>query len=264
MGNAHNYRYLFGPVPSRRLGRSLGIDLVPSKTCTENCVFCQVGPTPATTLERREYVPVADVLAEFRAWHAGGGTADAVTLSGAGEPTLHARFGDVLDGIGALCPVRRVLLSNGTLLHVPAVREGARRADVVKVSLSAWDEASFRVVNRPHGDLHFDVVLAGMVAFRAMFDGVLWLEVFALAGLNDNEEAMRRIAALAAPLRPDHVHLNTVVRRPAEPTARAVPVGTLESLRGLFEPVAEVVASVPGGDGQADAGATRNSWRRGG
>ena len=120
-----SYRYIFGPVPSRRFGRSLGVDLVQLKTCSFNCVFCQVGATRRTTLERREYVPVESVLAELADWLAQGGTADVITLSGSGEPTLHSRFGDVLERIGELTPVRRVLLTNSSLLHLPAVRAGA-------------------------------------------------------------------------------------------------------------------------------------------
>jgi len=230
-------------VPSRRLGRSLGVDLVTLKTCSYNCVFCQVGRTPHTTRERAEYVPVADVIAEIKDWLDAGGSADVITLSGSGEPTLHLRFGEVLERIRSLTTIPTVLLTNGSLLHLPAVWEGARHASIVKVSLSAWDQTSFEIVNRPDPGLRFEDVVAGLRRFRAEFSGELWLEVFALGGVNADEDGMRRIAAIARGIRPDRIHLNTVVRPPAEATAVPVSVAALERLAGLFAPRAEVVAS---------------------
>ena len=149
------YRHVFGPVPSRRFGRSLGVDLTPLKTCSFNCVFCQLGPTPRTTLERREYVPVQSVKNEILRWRDAGGTADYATLSGSGEPTLHSGFGEVLRFLKAELPCSAVLLTNGSLLHLPEVRAAAAEADVAKLSLSAWDDDSFRQINRPHPDLDF-------------------------------------------------------------------------------------------------------------
>jgi len=237
------YRHIFGPVPSRRLGRSLGVDLVALKTCSFNCVFCQVGRTPRTTLERAEYVPVDDVLEEVRDWLDTGGSADVITLSGSGEPTLHARFGEVLAGIRALTDIPTVLLTNGSLLLLREVREGAANASIVKASLSAWDQVSFEAVNRPDRGLRFEDVAAGLRQFRAEFEGELWLEVFALAGINADEDGMRRIAGMVRDIRPDRVHLNTVVRPPAEAAAVPVSVALLERFAGLFTPRAEVIAA---------------------
>jgi wyosine [tRNA(Phe)-imidazoG37] synthetase (radical SAM superfamily) len=238
-------RYLFGPVPSRRLGRSLGIDLIPLKTCSFNCLFCQLGRTAAAglTLERREYALVAEVVAEFDAWLAAGGTADTVTLAGSGEPTLHSRFGEVIDAAHARCPVRTALLTNSSLMSLPEVREAAARSDLVKVSLSAWDQASFLAINRPHPALVFAEIAEGLRLFRQQFTGELWMEVFVVAGLNDTIADMRRIAALAEPIRPDHIHLNTAVRPPAEATAGAVAADRLAQLAAVFTPPAEVIAS---------------------
>ena len=170
------YRYLFGPVPSRRLGRSLGVDLTPHKTCTLDCVFCQLGRTTHKTMTRKEYVPVDAVLAELDAWFKDKGQTDVITLSGSGEPTLHSGFGEVLRFIRCRTPFPAVLLTNATLLSLPEVQEAASLAHIVKVSLSAWDRASFGSVNRPHPDITFDQVLAGQKAFRARFRGqFFWL-----------------------------------------------------------------------------------------
>jgi wyosine [tRNA(Phe)-imidazoG37] synthetase (radical SAM superfamily) len=152
-------------VPSRRFGRSLGIDLTPHKTCSLDCVFCQLGRTPEKTLERKTYVPTGDVIDEIDHWLQTDGNADYLTLSGSGEPTLHAEFGRVLAHLRRQ-PIPSVLLTNGTLLDRPEVREAAALARVVKVSLSAWDQKSFEWVNRPHRQLEFTTLVDGMKAFR--------------------------------------------------------------------------------------------------
>ena len=229
--------YLFGPVPSRRYGRSLGIDLVPMKTCCYDCVFCQLGPTPVTTLERRDYVPLRDVLAELDAWLATGEQADVLTLCGGGEPTLHAHFGDVLARIRALGRPS-LLMSNGALLWDPAVRDAACLADRVKVSLHFWDEASFRATVRPHPGLTFARVYQGLLDFRAQFPGKLDLEFFALPGLNDAPDQLNAVLPLAEALRPDTATVNSAVRPPADAAVRDEPPEALAHLRRLFAAVA--------------------------
>jgi wyosine [tRNA(Phe)-imidazoG37] synthetase (radical SAM superfamily) len=241
------YRYLFGPVLSRRIGRSLGIDLVPSKICSFDCPYCQIGRTVERTLERREYVPTADVLAELDDWLARGGEADCVTLAGSGEPTLHTRFGDVLAGIRSRTPCRTALLSNGSLFSLAEVRAAACRADIVKGTLSAWDEASFRAIHRPHPGLDFERFLGGLRSLRAAFAGEFWVEVFLVPGVNDRRDDVARIAALVNGLRADRVHLNTAVRPPADAGVAAVAADALERLAGLFVPAAETAAVRPPG-----------------
>ncbi|MBN2032872.1 MAG: radical SAM protein [Deltaproteobacteria bacterium] len=236
------YRYLFGPVPSRRFRRSLGVDLTPRKTCTLDCVFCQLGRTTHKTMTRKEYVQVEAVIGELDAWIKAKGNADYMTLSGSGEPTLHSGFGEVLRFIRSRSSIPAVLLTNGTLLYLPEVQEAASYAHVVKVSLSAWDQASFAWVNRPHPDLSFHQIVEGQKAFRAHFKGQLWLEVFLVAGMNALPSEVAKIAALAEAIRPDRIHLNTAVRPPAEDFAASVPRNRLEPLSLLFCPKAEVIA----------------------
>lgn len=240
------YRHIFGPVLSRRLGRSLGVDLTPLKTCTLNCLYCQLGRTTALTIERKSYVPVMEVFEELRHWRETGGTADCVTLSGSGEPTLHKDFGDVLSFIKRELGLPAVLLSNGTLFHLPDVRAAAQNADIVKVSLSAWDEASFQQIHRPHPTLSFEAHVEGIRAFREVFSGLLWVEVFLIAGIH-TEDLVRRLAAIAERLRPDAVHLNTAVRPPAEPEVRPFSREEMEALSPLFKPPAIVVARFSSG-----------------
>jgi len=262
---ADGYRYLFGPVPSRRFGRSLGIDLVPFKTCTLDCLFCEVGVTSCATTERRTYAPVAAILSEFDRWLAAGGRADVITLTGSGEPTLHAGLGDVVRGLRARGMFRIALLTNSTLLHLPEVRRDVALVDLVKASLSAWDEASFARLHRPVAGVTFAGLVDGLTALRAMFEGELWLEVMVVRGFNEQPAQVRRIAALANPLRADRIQLNSVVRPPAHAGTTAVATDDLAGLCGFFDPRAEVIAPVTGkvaGDALTDPGVVEMLARR--
>ena len=252
------FRYLFGPVPSRRLGRSLGVDLTPFKTCSFDCIFCQLGQTTNKTIHRAEYAPMWHVESEINAWIENGGTADYITLSGSGEPTLHTRFGEVLRFVRDRTAIPTALLSNGTLFSMPEVREAAKCAHTVKLSLSAWNQSSFEHVNRPHPDLRFECVVAGQRAFREEFEGALWIEVFLILGMNSEPRDVEKIAALVKAIGPDEVHLNTAVRPPAEERALAVPQKEMESLVGLFTPVAKVIAEYPS-DKSADVEANEGT-----
>jgi len=240
-----DFRYLFGPVLSRRYGHSLGADLSLPKTCTLDCRFCQLGPTAATTVTRTDRPPIGDVLDELRRWFAEGRAADFVTASGSGEPTLHLHFGDLFRFVRAETPCRSLLLSNGTLFTLPDVRRDAALADVVKLSLHAWNQASFEQVVRPHPLLRFDAILDGYRAFRQTFAGRLDLEVFVIPGVNDAPEQAARIAALAATFAPDVVALNTAVRPPADGTVAACPPERLRALAALFGPAAHESGNEP-------------------
>ena len=235
-------RYLFGPVPSRRFGRSLGIDLTPFKTCSLNCVFCQLGRTTRQTVERRDYVPTSAVLTEIDDWLETDGEADVVTLSGSGEPTLHSGFGEVIEFIRSRSNIPVLLLTNGTMLHLPEVRDAAAGANMVKVSLSAWDEESFQAVNRACTGVTFNQLVEGEEAFRKAFLGKLFLEVFLLRGINSTPADVKKIAAFAGRIGPDRVQLNTAVRPPAEDFAAALPRRRMAELVELFSPPAEVIA----------------------
>ena len=235
------YRHLFGPVPSRRFGRSLGVDLTPYKTCSLDCVFCQLGKTTKKTILRTEYVPTDLVCGELADWLEAGGTADYITLSGCGEPTLHSRFGDILAFVREKSSISSVVLTNGTMLHLPEVREAAALADVVKISLSAWDDDSFEWVNRPHPQLRFAQLVEGERTFRREFRGELWMEVFLVGGMNSTPRDVRKIASLAKEIQPDRIQLNTSVRPPAEEFVTPLSRGQMEELAGLFQPAAEII-----------------------
>jgi wyosine [tRNA(Phe)-imidazoG37] synthetase (radical SAM superfamily) len=201
-----------------------------------------LGRTRNKTVTRQEYVPIHQVLPELEDWLKTGGKADYITLSGSGEPTLHSRFQDVIRFIHKNSKIPAVLLTNGTMLHTPEVREAASQADVVKVSLSAWDEASYEWVNRPHPKLAFDQLVEGQKLFRKQFKGALWMEVFLVWGINSTPDDVRKIAALAKEIGPDRVHLNTAVRPPAEAFAEPLSKERMAQLAYLFQPPAEVIS----------------------
>ena len=238
-------KYLFGPVPSRRYGRSLGVDLAVPKTCTLSCRFCQLGPTPHTTVTRTETPDIDAVWTELREWLAQGNTADYITESGSGEPTLHLRFGDLLRRVRNETNCRSLLLSNGSLFFLPEVRRDALAADVVKVSLHAWDQASFETVNRPHPSLRFQAIIDGYRAFREAFTGRLDVEVFLIPGVNDRDDQAAKIAALVASFAPDSVTLNTAVRPPADSSINPCPPERLEALLPLFGPHTHIGGKEP-------------------
>ncbi len=237
-------RHVYGPVPSRRLGRSLGVDLVPLKTCSFNCVYCQLGATPRTTLKRAEYVPTDEVVEQVRARLAEGPPVDYITLAGSGEPTLNYSFGSVAERIREFAEAPIALLTNGSLFHLPEVRGACRAIDVVIPDLDAGDEQTFQLINRPHPDLTLEKLVGGLRALRDEFAGEIWLEVFLALGLNTADADVEKLQGQIERIRPDRVDLNTAVRPAAEQFVRPVPPERLEEIRRMLGPKAEVIADV--------------------
>ncbi|MFW6152479.1 MAG: radical SAM protein, partial [Verrucomicrobiota bacterium] len=235
------YKHLFGPVPSRRFGRSLGIDLTPYKTCSFDCIFCQLGRTTNKTVKREEYVPTSEIIEELDDWLKNDGAADYITLSGSGEPTLHSEFGKILEYIRAVTTIPAVLLTNASLLHLPEVRRAAASANVVKASLSAWDQLSFEHINRPDRSIKLKNIVEGLWSLRSEFNGEIWIEVFLVWGTNTVAADISRIAELVKAVEPNHVQLNTAVRPPSEEYAFAVPPKDMEKISELFDPPDEII-----------------------
>ena len=234
MGN-----YLFGPVPSRRLGRSLGVDLVPYKTCSYDCIYCQLGRTTRKTIRRKQWVPIDEVIASLRDKLST--PPDYVTLSGSGEPTLHCRIGEVIDRIKSMTDVPVAVLTNGSLLWQEEVRSQLLDADGVIPSLDAADDTVFRRVNRPHGDISFERMVLGLLSFRQQFRGEFWLEVFLLAGDTADDAHVASLAEIARQIAPSRIQLNTVTRPAVESFALAVSEPRMHQLARRFNPPAEVI-----------------------
>ena len=241
--------FAYGPVPSRRLGLSLGVDPVAAKSCPYDCLYCQLGPTLAPTAERREFYPVRDIVADVTRKLERGPRPDHITLGGSGEPTLHAGLGEIIRSIKAATDVPVALLTGGALLHDPTVRAEAALADVILPSLDAGDEELFALVNRPGPSLPFATMMEGLVALRREYAGPMWLEVMMLAGLSETPARLAALAAQVQRIRPDRVQLNTPVRPAKSPLARPIPADRLAALCAAFTPHAEVIADFEKGVG---------------
>ena len=242
-GKTNNpHAHVFGPVPSRRLGRSLGVDVVPYKVCSLDCVYCQVGRTTIKTVTPRTFAPVTTIIREVREKLKSVPRPDYITLSGSGEPTLCADLGQLIDRIKGVTDVPVAILTNGTLLYQREARAACMRADLVIPSLDAGDEAMFRRINRPAPELTLEHVVNGMIAFREEYTGRIWLEVFLVKGINDTLLHAKRIRALAERIKPDKIQLNTAVRPTAREGISALSEERLRALCKFFGPKAEVIA----------------------
>jgi len=239
---AESGKYLYGPVPSRRLGLSLGVDIVPFKTCTLDCIYCQLGKTTCKTLQRKEYVPVDDVLAELKGLLDAGLKADYITIGGSGEPTLHSGLGRLITGIKKLTDIPVAVLTNGTLFFLPEVRADCASADVILPSLDAGDQKTFDSINRPDEKITFDHLVDGLCALRKEFTGRIWLEVFCIERFNTDNPQIAQIAEAIQKINPDKVHLNTAVRPTAEPDVVKVTAEKLERIARQLAPNCEVIA----------------------
>jgi len=207
------YKYLFGPVPSRRLGISLGVDLIPKKVCSLNCVYCEVGKTTKLTLERMEYVKYDKVIAELKQFMSNKPKIDYITFSGSGEPTLNSRIGDILNHIKENYPeVKTAVLTNGTLLSDKKIRNELINADVILPSLDAASQAAFEKINRPDPKLEIEPYIQGLIDLRKEYKKKIWLEVFILKNYNDSKEELDLLKEAILRINPDSVQLNTLDR----------------------------------------------------
>ncbi len=237
------YKYLFGPVPSRRLGLSLGIDLVPFKTCTLDCIYCQLGPTTRQTILIAEHVAVDEIIGELGQWLDSGGHADWLTLSGSGEPTLNIRLGDVIEFAKRNSDIPVAVLTNGTLLWDEQVREDACQADLIIPSLDSATPEGFQRINRPSPRLTLERVIEGIATTARECSGEMWLEVMAVQGFNDSPQELAALRGAVGFINPTRVQMNTVIRPPAEASARPLSPERLQAFAQAISPNAEVVAA---------------------
>ena len=227
--------YLFGPVLSRRLGLSMGVDLLKYKTCNLDCVYCELGRTACLTTCRDRFVPRQKVLKEIELRQ--GEPFDHLTFAGSGEPTLSLDLGEIVAQAKEIVDSPVAVITNSTLLSSPSVRREVAAADVVLPSLDAASQAAFLAVNRPASGLYAKDMIQGLKDFRKGFSGEIWLEVMLVRGINDQEAEL--IARAAESTQPDRIQLNTVVRPPAEPV-QALSEEEMQRMLEIF-PGAELI-----------------------
>lgn len=211
-------KHVYGPVPSRRLGRSLGVDPIPLKTCNWNCVYCQLGRTKPYAPVRKEFYPAKEVLDEVgeALKHLALERLDYITLVGSGETLLYSAIGELIRGIKDLTPIPVAVITNGSLLHQPEVRAELMTADAVLPNFDAATSDGFTRINRPHPSCSYHDQLEGLCSFREEYEGKLWPEVMLVKDLNDTEDALKALANVFEIIRPDKVHLSLPIRPPAE------------------------------------------------
>lgn len=234
-------KYLFGPVPSRRLGISLGVDLTPYKVCSFDCIYCQLGKTTNKTIKRKEYVPVKSVLAELKTFLEMGHKIDYITLSGSGEPTLNSEMGWLIKEIKGLTDTPIAVLTNSSLLSNPKVRGELKQVDVVLPSLDAVSQSTFEQINRPHTKLSISDIMESLKKFTRHFQGEVWLEIMLVEGINDIDEELESMCIVLDMIDPKKIQLNTVVRPPSEGYAKPLSEDRMHEIAKLLD--AEVIAA---------------------
>ncbi len=234
--------HVYGPVPSRRLGYSLGVDILPYKTCSLNCIYCQLGPSTTTTDEVDSYFNHEEILAQIKEAVSSGRRIDTITFSGSGEPTLNTLLGALIPQIKKATGIRVAVLTNSTLLTRKPVRRALMSADLVIPSLDAVTQDVFDKINRPHPSLRIEDIIAGLALFCREFKGKVWIEIMLVAGINDAPDHIGKLKQILATLHPDKVQLNTVIRPPAEDFAQALSQEKMEAIQRIMGPKSEIIA----------------------
>jgi wyosine [tRNA(Phe)-imidazoG37] synthetase (radical SAM superfamily) len=243
MATEKKWSYIFGPVPSRRLGLSLGVDVIPKKVCTLDCVYCEVGMTDKRALRRREYFPADAIIAEIEESLAGHSALDHITFSGSGEPTLNSKLGEIIRAAKQMTSIPVAVITNGTLCSLEDVRYDLAAADVVLPSLDAVSQDVFERINRPHPQLRIDQIIEGLKEFRKEYKGPIWLEIMLAKGYNDHESEILGLRDAVLQIQPDKVQLNTVVRPPSVPGVAPLSEARLKEIQALLGERCEIIGS---------------------
>jgi wyosine [tRNA(Phe)-imidazoG37] synthetase (radical SAM superfamily) len=232
------HRLLFGPVASRRLGLSLGIDVIPYKTCNMDCVYCECGKTTTLTNDRKEFYPPALINAELDAVLKDSPKLDSITFSGSGEPTLYSGLGSVINHLKKNHPSYRVtVLTNGLLMNRPDVRQDLMQADLVVPSLDAATREVFNRINRPVGPVDTAALIDSLASFKHEFPGKFWLEIFIIPGINDSDEELPALKNASLKIKPDKIHLNSLDRPGTEAWVKQASASDIYRIASFFAPL---------------------------
>lgn len=211
-----NFKYVYGPVPSRRMGLSIGISPIPKGHCNYSCVYCQLGRTRNMRNTRKEYFDYKDIIKELKVYLKDNIKFDVVTIVGEGEPTLYKDLGKLIIELKSLTDKPIAVITNGALLSDSQVREELKNADIVLPSLDATNEKMFKTINRPYGNIKFDDIVKGLEIFSKEYRGQLWIETMIVKGINDNKEFFLSLKELLKEIKYHKLYINAPVRPPAE------------------------------------------------
>lgn len=208
-----SHKYLYGPIHSRRLGRSLGVDVIPFKTCSLDCIYCECGATNDLTLERKEYFPTEEIIAALEKRLEEEPNLDYITFAGSGEPTLHSGLGRIINFIKEKYPMYKVaVLTNATLLNDTSVIKDVQKVDLIVPSLDAVSQEAFQKMNRPAANLTPETIISGIKNLVDNFKGEVWLEIFIIPDVNDHDEELALFRDTIKKLGIKKVQLNTLDR----------------------------------------------------
>lgn len=235
-------QHVFGPVPSRRLGYSLGVDIIPPKYCSYDCVYCQIGKTTHVETARKSFYEPGAIIEQVMGKVSSAAPIDVITFSGSGEPTLNADLGLMIREIKRKTPVPVAVITNGSLLSSKEVRGDLKEADIVLPSLDAVSQNVFERINRPHPSLDIRSVIEGLKAFRRGFDRQIWLEIMLITNVNDDPYDLEKMAQLVSTLNMDRIQLNTVTRPPSESSAVRLTDGALKEICAMLGPSCEIIS----------------------
>ncbi|MFW9829256.1 MAG: radical SAM protein [Candidatus Thorarchaeota archaeon] len=229
-------KYIYGPVPSRRLGTSLGIDPIPSKTCNYQCIYCQLGKTTNFTNIRKNFFPKKDIVAELEeAINLNKDGFDYITFVGSGEPTLYKDLKDLILKAKKLSNKPVCVITNGSLLYEKEIQIALKHSDVVLPSLDAGDEKNFIKINRPHRSIHFDKMIQGLIDFKKIFKGKFWIEVMLINGINDSKSELLKIKDKIELINPDRIDINVPIRPPVEDWVKIPDINIFSTLNEIFK-----------------------------
>lgn len=239
----YDFSHIYGPVPSRRLGFSLGIDIIPFKTCSFNCIYCQLGRTPHKTIKRKEYFPSSEIISQIEKVLSLGQYIDYITFSGSGEPTLNSKIGEIIRKIKKITSIPVAVLTNGSLLSLKSVRQALKASDLLVPSLDAAAQKTFAKINRPYPSLKIEKIIEGLKKFRRQYKGSIWLEIMLVKGVNNSPTHIKKLREAIDKIGPDKIQLNTVIRPPAEKFALALNSKELERVKKILGKKCEIIAN---------------------
>ena len=236
---------VFGPVLSKRLGNSLGIDVIPHKTCSYNCIYCQLGSEENTITNLTNYYSVDEIIYELKEALLNNKNIDYITFTGSGEPTLYKDLKKLIYEIKQITDIPVCIITNGSLLYKQEMRSNLLLADLIIPSLDAGNEETFKLIDNPNKEINFDKMVEGLIEFKKVFKGEYWLEIFLLKDINDNEVELDDIIKIVKRIKPDRIQLITATRRVANEKAKALSDEELKKIKKYFNSKCDIEIDIP-------------------